>query len=760
MNALHEQFILEARELIHQATEDLIAAERDGFSADWIDRVFRAFHTLKGSAGVVDLPTMSLTLHAAEDLLAAIQSGRVKTTSAVIDQALACLDQVSGWVNEFEAHETLPPEAGDDARLMADNLRDFVSGQKRAEAKEASPGTVSISELPDWVGQLIESQRGKLAQDVRVQASELFALAYEPEAGCFFNGHDPLELMRRVPKLLAFQIDQRQPWQPLVDFDPFSCNLRIQAISAATRIELSTIFRLVPDQVRIVPIPLNALPTKPSLIAGEDDDDSLVRFIITEQQRVLRAAKEEKNQAGRVGSVARVAANALRHGGRGDWTERIERAGSAAISKSSSALLMSVLEEVLQASVLNQKDILGGDTEPTAAPVASRSIRVDESRIDALLDLAGELLVMKNSLAHMAKRVEAEPGGHKFASAMRVQYNAIERLASELHAAILQLRMVPVAQIFRPFPRLVRDMSQRLNKKVALVTRGETTESDKAIVDLLFEPLMHLVRNALDHGIETSDQRRSAGKPEAATLALQASRMGDRFVVEVVDDGRGIDPSVIRRKAAERRLLPTEDLAEFSDEKALNLVFSAGFSTATEVSDISGRGVGMDVVRATIERIGGRVSLKSRVGAGTTVSIDLPANIAMLRIMVVEAGGQVFGIPMDAVSETVRLTPDRISRIKNNDGFVLHDRIVPICPLAELMNLPLKRNSEGDVRLVIVVEVGGRITALEVDAIRDRLDAVLKPMQGLLSNARGYAGTTLLGDGAVLLVLDIKEILL
>jgi two-component system chemotaxis sensor kinase CheA len=236
--------------------------------------------------------------------------------------------------------------------------------------------------------------------------------------------------------------------------------------------------------------------------------------------------------------------------------------------------------------------------------------------------------------------------------------------------------------------------------------------------------------------------------------------MGDRFVVEVVDDGRGIDPSVIRRKAAERRLLPTEDLAELSDEKALNLVFSAGFSTATEVSDISGRGVGMDVVRATIERIGGRVSLKSRVGAGTTVSIDLPANIAMLRIMVVEAGGQVFGIPMDAVSETVRLTPDRISRIKNNDGFVLHDRIVPICPLAELMNLPLKGNSEGDVRLVIVVEVGGRITALEVDAIRDRLDAVLKPMQGLLSNTRGYAGTTLLGDGAVLLVLDIKEILL
>ena len=215
-------------------------------------------------------------------------------------------------------------------------------------------------------------------------------------------------------------------------------------------------------------------------------------------------------------------------------------------------------------------------------------------------------------------------------------------------------------------------------------------ELDKTVVDLLFEPLMHLVRNALDHGIETSDQRSRGGKPEGATLVLQASRMGDRFIIEVVDDGRGVDPSAIRRRAAERGRLPAEELAALSDDQVIDLIFSAGFSTAAEVSDISGRGVGMDVVRATIERIGGRVSLKSVVGAGTTVSLNLPMSIAMLRIMVVEAGGQVFGIPMDAVSETVRLSPDRISRIKNNDGFVLHDRVVPICPLAELMNLPLK----------------------------------------------------------------------
>ena len=341
---------------------------------------------------------------------------------------------------------------------------------------------------------------------------------------------------------------------------------------------------------------------------------------------------------------------------------------------------------------------------------------------------------------------------------MRVQQDTIERLASELHTAILQLRMVPLAQVFRSFPRLVRDTAQRLDKNVSLITRGEATETDKTVVDVLFEPLMHLMRNAIDHGIETPDQRRAAGKPEVATITLAALRSGDRVVVELTDDGRGIDPAMVRRKASERGVLSTDELAALSDEQTIALIFTAGFSTASEVSDISGRGVGMDVVRSTIEKIGGHVLLKSRLGAGTTVSLDLPMNIAMSRIMVVEAAGEIFGIPMDVVSETVRLTPDRVCQIKNNDGFVLHDRVIPICSLAGLMKLSPKKRSDADVRIVVVAEIGGRNTAVEVDAVRDRMEVVLKPMQGLLSNARGYLGTTLMGDGAVLLVLDMKEI--
>jgi two-component system chemotaxis sensor kinase CheA len=394
----------------------------------------------------------------------------------------------------------------------------------------------------------------------------------------------------------------------------------------------------------------------------------------------------------------------------------------------------------------------------TARPV-ERVLRISEAKIEALVNLAGELVVAKNALAHSAKRVEQNFAGQEVARSIRRDHDAIDRLVAELHGTILQLRMVPVTQVFRSLHRLVRDVSRQLGKDVGLVASGETAEPDKTIVDRLFEPLVHLVRNAVDHGIESPTQRRTAGKPETATISIEASRIGDRFLIEVSDDGRGIDPVVVRRKASEKGLVPADELTALTDERVIDLVFAPGFSTAAEVSDISGRGIGMDVVRTVIEQIGGRVSLASRVGTGTTVRLDLPMTIAMSRIMVVEAGGQLFGISMEAVSETVRITPDRVSRIKNNEGFVLRERVVPIVSLAELMNLPEGTKEATRARLFVVIEAAGRIAAFEVDAIRERLDVVLKPMQGLLESARGYAGTTMLGDGQVLLVLEVKELL-
>jgi two-component system chemotaxis sensor kinase CheA len=768
VNALQEQFVTEARELIRQATDDLIALERDGTSPERIDQVFRAFHTLKGSAGVVELPAMSIALHAAEDLLAAVRQGALGVSADIIDQALACLDQVSRWVDDFESEGSLTAQAGEHGHALAERLRLLLPANQGRQANPAALKSLPSGDeaaLPEWASRLMAAERDSMASLLmQVRPSAVFAISYEPIAGCFFNGDDPLQLMRQVPDLLAIHVEPREAFPPLSELDPYACNLRLQAISAGNRDELARIFRLVPDQVRITSIPLDALPVGQS--GWQDDKDGLIRKVIEMQAELLGVTNRTDDFDGCVGSAARAATNALRHGDYAQLADTMDRAGATALSQRDTGPLLAALEQALVAldgarpravaGSINGLNLVPGDG--TQRP-ADRILRVNEAKIEALVNLAGELLVAKNALAHSAKRVDQELAGREVAGVVRRDHDAIDRLVTELHGTILQLRMVPAGQVLQSFPRLVRDVSRQLGKKVALVTRGDGTEADKTIVDRLFEPLVHLVRNAVDHGIESPEQRLAAGKPATATVSIAASRIGDRFLLEVTDDGRGIDPAVVRRKALEKRLMPSDELAALTDVQVIELVFAAGFSTSAEVSDISGRGIGMDVVRTAVEQIGGRVSLRSKPGAGTAVRIDLPTTIALSRIMVVEAGGQLFGISMDAVSETMRVATDRISQIKNNNGFVFRDRVVPIVALAELMKLPEQAKDGSAAKLLVVMEAAGRTAALEIDAIRDRLDVVLKPMQGLLAGARGYAGTTLLGNGQVLLVLDIKELL-
>lgn len=758
MNALQEQFVTEARDLIRQATDHLIAIERGSASHEAVGDVLRAFHTLKGSAGVVGLPAMSIMLHAAEDLIAGLRDGTLDADIAIIDRALACLDQVSRWVNEFEATGALPFEAGEDGRAMAERLRSFLTNAA-ADPIPPSPWDPagSAGEQPSWVARLVAAISPMPSRPARATA-----ILYEPAVGCFYDGDDPLQLMRQVPGLAAFHVEPREPFAALSELDAYACNVRMQALSVGEREDISRVFRLVPDQVRIVEIPPEALPVAGAALPNL----AVVRNVLEAQCEMLKVPDRKADLLGCLGSAARAAANALRYGAQLELAEAVQRGGALATAQQAPAPLLGALEQALAALAAvpsAASDARSGQTQATATNAAERAaervLRVSAAKIDALVNLAGELVVAKNALAHSARRVEHELGGIEISRAIQRDRDAIERLVTELHGAVLELRMVAAAQLFRSFPRLIRDVARQLDKNVVLVTRGETTEFDKTIMDRLFEPMVHLVRNAVDHGVEIPGQRRTAGKPETATISIAAARAGDRVLIEVADDGRGIDPAAVRKRASEMRLLVPDELDALTDEQAVDLVFSAGFSTASALSDISGRGIGMDVVRSRIEQMGGRVALESRKGIGTTVRLDIPMTVSMSRIMVVETGGQLFGISMDAVSETLRVTPDRISGIKNNYGFILRERVVPIVSLAERMKLPDRARDQAAPRLLMIVETAGRIAAFEVDAIRDRLDVVLKPMQGLLEGVRGFAGTTLLGNGQVLLVLDAKEML-
>ena len=389
--------------------------------------------------------------------------------------------------------------------------------------------------------------------------------------------------------------------------------------------------------------------------------------------------------------------------------------------------------------------------------MAPRALRVDMDRIDALVKLTGELLVVKNAIGHLAKRLQNSEDPAAAASALRDQHALFDRLAIELQGAVLRIRVLPLRTVFRRFPRLVREISGSVGKTVRLITEGENTEADATIVDALFEPLLHVLRNAVDHGIESPEQRASLGKPVMGTLVLRGLREAENVHIEVEDDGGGIDVDRVRAVAGARGVATEEALAAMNDVEIMDLIFAAGFSTAATVTDLSGRGVGMDSVRTAVERLGGTVAVQSRPQLGTTVRLILPFSLMMTRVMTVEVAGQMFGLPLDNVVETTIVDRDVIVPIGSVRAFLLRDRTIPLVDLADLLGIS-RDVSDQKAAKVVIMSAAGQIGAIEVDRLGERLDVMLKPMEGLLGGMRGVAGTTLLGDGRVLVVLDVQEI--
>ena len=393
------------------------------------------------------------------------------------------------------------------------------------------------------------------------------------------------------------------------------------------------------------------------------------------------------------------------------------------------------------------------------APAASKTLKVEQEKIDRLMNLIGEMVVAKNALPYLASRAESVFGVRELAREIKSQYAVINRISEEMQDTIMQVRMLPVSFVFQRFPRLVRDISRKLGKEVQLVLEGENTEADKNIIEALADPLIHIVRNSLDHGLELPEVRRAAGKPEVGQLLIRATQEAGRVIIDITDDGRGIDPYAIKRKAFAKGLIDSAALESMSDQEAINLVFAAGFSTADVVSDLSGRGVGMDVVRTALERVNGAVTLQSKVGEGTRLRLSLPLSIAVSSVMIVESGNQIFGVPMDMVVETVRIARSAIYTIKSHQAAVLRGRIVPLRQLNDLLatNQPQRVNADGELA-TLVVRIQGENIGIVVDEFREVAGIILKPLGGILGGQSGFTGSALLGDGAVLLVLNLKEL--
>src|SRR5262245_37673588 len=379
-------------------------------------------------------------------------------------------------------------------------------------------------------------------------------------------------------------------------------------------------------------------------------------------------------------------------------------------------------------------------------------VRVDFAKLDHLLNLVGELIVHRTKLHELARQfAEALPG---VGPELLESVHRVESTATQLQETIMDVRMLPIRHVFERFPRLVRDLARQQSKQVELVLQGEDTRVDKAVIDELGEPLVHLIRNAVDHGIEPPDVRRARGKSEPGTLLLSAAQESNQVVITMIDDGGGIDAASVRKKAIERGLLSPDEA--LSDREAIQLIFTEGFSTASAVTDVSGRGVGLDVVVKSMERLNALIEAETIPGAGTKFTLQLPLTLAIITVLMVDVGDEVYALPSGAVVESLRYDKRELVRMNGRDTLRVRDRIVPFVHLAELFG---RGGAAGESAYAVIVGRGDKRLGLSVDRLRGQQDVVIKALDAVVSNAQiGIAGATILGDGRVVLILDVATL--
>ena len=642
---LLSQLLIEAPELIDQASDDLMALARNGADRERLNGAFRAIHTLKGSVAVFGFAGMTEVLHAAEDLLGEVRGDRLALDDEVLSLLLDAVTRTEAWLGDIRA--TGSPGAEDPE--LVERLRDAMPD---AAATTPTAALAPAASEDVWIAPL----RDGLAPDPAPRT----AVRYTPHAGAYFSGDDPLAIARTVPELLALTISLREPPGPLDAYDPFTCNIEIRLVSAARPDEVAAVFRLVSDQVRIV---------------------------------ALAAAAPVSDLA----------------------------------------------------------------PEAAALPVTARTLQIPAERIDRLAGLVDDLVAAKTALGELS--VEAGRGASlgRIVDGLAARRAELDRLVERLHATVLDLRLVPLGPTLRRLPRLVRQAAAELGKSVELVIDEDGARADKTVVEALFEPLLHLLRNAVDHGLEPPDQRLAAGKPEAGRLTLRVRSRAETLLVEVADDGRGIDLERLRAAALARGVASKAELEAMSEAETLALIFRPGFSTAAAVTRLSGRGVGLDVVRSAIAALGGTVAVASKPGAGTTATLTLPISIAMTRLLVVRAAEDLYGVPMDHVVETARVAPDRIAPIRAGRALVIRDVTAPLFDLGELLGGPGPDWAAADHKLVVIRGEAGPF-AVRVDEVLAPLDTVMRPLSGLLAGMPGVVGATLLGDGRVMMALDLVEL--
>mgnify|MGYP004611786061 FL=1 len=696
-----EIFIDESSEHIQTLSDCIMTLEQEPDNKDTINEVFRAAHSLKGMAGTMGFKRMQHLTHDMENVFQEVRSDKIKVDSAMIDLLFKCLDAIDKYVENIKQTSD---EGTEDNELIIKELNDFIA-RANGESVEAQTEPEEKKEAP-----AVQSADG----DEKYSSIELTDSEKKAVDAAIAEGK----------KIYGFTVYVQQ-----------ECLLK------AARAFL--VFRAVEDFSDIVVY-------RPSSQDIEDEKFELdFSFLVSSAEDIEKIKKAAEN----VSEVDKVICGELT-----SFKVEGEEPAAPAGSVAAPAREETAAAETKPAAAQPAKKPENKAAEPAkkagaGKPATSRTVRVDIEKLDLLMNQVSELIIAKNSLVSISST-----DGKDNSQSLHDQIEYLERITTNLHESVMKVRMVPIESVTQKYPRMIRDLSRTLNKKMNLVITGEDTELDRTVVDQIGDPLQHLLRNSADHGLESNELRLERGKPEVGTIFLNAYQEGNNVVIKVGDDGNGIDTQAVKAKAVERGLVSAEQAENMSQKEIVNFLFMPGFSMSKKITDISGRGVGLDVVKSGIEQLGGDVEVATELGKGTTFTVRLPLTLAIIQALMVEIRDEKYAIALGSISNIEDISVDDIKYVQAKEVIHLRGSVIPIIRLDKMLDIEPKEE-DPDHLTVVIVQKGDSQAGLVVDNLIGQQEIVIKSLGKYINGNKLISGATILGDGEVALILDVNTLM-
>ncbi|WP_150305910.1 chemotaxis protein CheA [Pseudomonas saliphila] len=727
-----QDFLVEAGEILDQLSEQLVELENRPDDADLLNAIFRGFHTVKGGAGFLQLDALVSCCHIAENVFDILRKGERSVTAELMDVVLQTLDSVNGMF--ADVREGQAPTPADPALLeaLAVLARPAAATPDIAVSASAKPDAAPVAAEVAAAGQgdITDDEFEKLLDALHGEAAAN-TLNAAPPAAASPAASARAENDEITDDEFEALLDQLHgAGKPPVAAVTGASSAPIPAADATDDVITDDEFEALLDQLHGT----GKGPGVVGAVLAKSEDESAVDSVRSEHisDDELEALLDQLHGSGKSPGTSEAAAQ----------TSTPAVATSEPASRPASAA-PAPTKPVEAAAV---KAPPAADSHPPET-----TVRVDTARLDEIMNLVGELVLVRNRLV----RLGASTGGEELNKAV----GNLDVVTADLQSSVMKTRMQPIKKVFGRFPRVVRDMSRTLKKEITLELIGEDTDLDKNLVEALADPLVHLVRNSVDHGVEMPDEREAAGKPRVGKVVLAAEQEGDHILLTITDDGRGMDPEVLRLKAVEKGMMEREAADRLSESECFDLILAPGFSTKTEISDVSGRGVGMDVVKTKISQLNGSITIQSTKGQGTRIAIKVPLTLAIMPTLMVMLANQSFALPLVSVNEIYSLDLSRTNVVDGQEVIIVRDKALPLFYLKRWL-MPGAEDTTGRAAAsVVIVSVGTQRVGFVVDQLVGQEEVVIKPLGRMLQGTAGMSGATITGDGRIALILDIPSLL-